>query len=492
MLANILVVILVIVLFIAAFVLVRTITFGKALELADPVELPEVDGAVIAEHLAAVLRHATISNMDPAQTDYQPFADLRRELERMYPRTHAALRLDLVNRHSLLYTWQGRDPSLAPVLLTSHQDVVPVDPASRDEWKYAPFEGRVADGYVWGRGSLDTKNTLIASLEAVEYLLKTGYQPERTIYLGYGHDEEVGGHQGAAQIAGRLQANGMQLEALLDEGGAILPGAVPGVAGPVAAVGVSEKGYLSMELRVEGRGGHSSMPPPHTAIGVLSRALTRLEAAPMPLRMGTLMVMFRSLAPYLPLGLRASFANQWLFGAGLRKRLTSVARTNAMVRTTTAITMIHGGIKDNLLPAQVSAVVNFRLMPGDRVADVVEFARKAAADDAVQIHLPEGGQWEASPVSPIDSPAAKILVKTIGQVYPEAVTAPYLVSGATDSRYYVDICPNVYRFSPMLISGEDLGTIHANNERIAISSLERMVQFYILLTKAWTGKKEGG
>lgn len=489
MLANVLVVVLVVVLFIVAFVLVRTITFGKAFEPTDPVELPEVDGAVVAEHLAAAVRHATISEQDSGRIDYQPFLNLRRELERMYPRVHAAMRLEIVNRHSLLYTWSGRDPSLAPVLLASHQDVVPVDLAARDEWKYPPFEGRVADGFVWGRGCLDNKNTLIASLEAVEFLLKTGYQPERTLLLAYGHDEEVGGLQGASQIAGRLQASGIQLEALLDEGGAILPGAVPGISTPTAMVGVTEKGYLTLELLVEGRGGHSSMPPPHTAIGVLSRALTRLEANPLPIRMGMVMHMFRSLAPYLPLGMRAAFANQWLFGSALRKRLASSSRINAIIRTTTAITMIQGGIKDNLLPAQARAMVNFRLLPGDRVADVEQFARKVIADDAVQFNIPAGASWEASPVSPIDSPAAQILLRTIGQVYPEAVMAPYLVTGATDSRYYTNLCPNVYRFSPTLVSSDDLSSIHANNERIAISSLERMVQFYILLAKAWTGKK---
>jgi carboxypeptidase PM20D1 len=299
----------------------------------------------------------------------------------------------------------------------------------------------------------------------------------------------VGGLQGAAQIAGRLQASGLQLEALLDEGGVIIPGVIPGIDGPTAVVGVTEKGYLTLELLVEGRGGHSSMPPPHTAIGVLSRALTRLEANPFPVHMDMVMDMFRSLGPYLPLGMRAAFANQWLFGPALRKRLTSAARTNALVRTTTAVTMIQGGVKDNLLPAQARAMVNFRLLPGDRAADVEQYARKIVADDAVQFNIPIGASWEASPVSPLGSPAGQTLLRTIGEVYPEALMAPYLVAGATDARHYVNLCPNVYRFSPMMVSTEDLGSIHANNKRIAISSLERMVQFYILLTMAWTGKK---
>ena len=486
--ANVLIVVLVLALFLLAFLLIRTILFGKAADPIEAAEMPEVEKDVIAEHLAAVLRCATISNDDHTKIDYQPFMDLRRELAGLYPRVHATLKLEMVNRHSLLYTWSGRDPGLAPVLLASHLDVVPIDPATRDTWKHGPFDGQIADGFVWGRGAIDNKNTTIAALEAVEYLLKAGYQPERTLLLAFGHDEEIGGQQGAAQIAGRLQASAIQLEAVLDEGGVVISGALPGISGPVAVVGVSEKGHLTLELTVESSGGHSSMPPPHTSIGVLSRAITRLEANPLPLHMEMVTMMFRSIGAYLPLGLRAVFANQWLFGSLLRKQLTARMTTNAMVRTTTAVTVFQGGVKSNLLPAQAKAMVNFRLMPGDRIADVELYARKIIDDEAVQLHIPNGEGWEASPVSPFDSPAARALIKTVGQVYPDALCAPYLVSGATDSRYYVSVCANVYRFSPMALSSEDLGLMHSANERIGVDVLARMVQFYILLTKAWTEK----
>jgi carboxypeptidase PM20D1 len=491
MLANYVVILLVIFLFLVAYILVRTILYGQTIEAVEPTELAQVDGDVVAGHLAAALRHQTVSQEDRSRIDYTPFLELRRELERLYPRTHAALKVETVNRHSLLYTWVGRDPTLPAVLLAGHLDVVPVDPASRDQWKYPPFEGRIADGCVWGRGALDTKNTVISAFEAVETLLKADYQPERTLLLGFGHDEEIGGLQGAAQIAGRLLASGTRLEALLDEGGAILSEGIPGLRLPVGLIGVAEKGYLTLDLTVEGRGGHSSMPPQHTSIGVLARALNRLEANPLPAHLDMAAGMFRRLGAYLPFGQRAVFANLWLFQGALKKRLAADARTNALLRTTTAVTMMHGGVKDNLLPARAQALVNFRLMPGDRTADVELYVRKIIHDEAVQIHIPEGAAWEASPVSPFESPAAAKLLRVLGQVYPEAVAAPYLVAGATDSRHYSQVCDNIFRFGPYLMTAEELHTVHSSNERISISGLARMVQFYIQLVKVWTERPIG-
>ena len=306
-----------------------------------------------------------------------PFQELHHELKRMYPRVHSTLQVEVVNRHSLLYTWKGRDPQLEPVLFAAHMDVVPVDPVTKDEWKQAPFSGFIGGGYVWGRGALDVKCMVITPLEAVEHLLRKGYQPERTIYLAFGHDEEVSGAQGAAQMAGRLQSQGVKLAAVMDEGGSIVErGMVPGVNLPVALIGVTEKGYMSLEMQVEGKGGHSSMPPAHTAIGVMSQAINRLESQPMPDSPEMVYGMFQTLGGYMSFGLRMAFANTWLLGKTIQKKMAAKASTNAMMRTTSAVTLINGGVKDNILPSQVKATVNFRLMPGDRIADVVAHARR--------------------------------------------------------------------------------------------------------------------
>lgn len=492
MLTNFLIILLVLVLFFGAFILIRTILYGRVPEPVEPAALAEISGEVVAEHLAVAIRHPTVSDLDPKKVNFQHFVDLRKSLEQLYPRVHATLRLDLVNRYSLLFTWKGKNEQLAPILLASHTDVVPVDPSSRDEWKYGPFDGQVAEGYLWGRGTLDNKNTLIGMLEAVETLIKHGYQPERTVLLAIGHDEEVSGRQGAAQIAGRIQAYNTRLAAVLDEGGAVFTsGFVPGINVPLGLVGTAEKGYLTLHVEAEGKGGHAAFPPRHTAIGVLAKAINQLEESPMKASTDMAEMMFRYLGGFLPFGLRLVFANLWLFRPLLRGIMSRNPRTAAMIRTTNAATLISGGVKDNVLPALASAAINFRLLPGDRIADAVQHVRKVVGEDTVQLHIPESTAWEASPVSTTESTAFAGLSQAIQQVFPEALVAPFLVLGATDSRYYTTICDHVYRFSPMVLDDEDVASIHNKNERISIDMLARMVQFYIQLIKIW-GAGEAG
>jgi carboxypeptidase PM20D1 len=246
------------------------------------------------------VRLQTISHAEKEHTDYRPFTRLHAALEKMYPRLHATLQREVVNQYSLLYTWPGREPGLDAVLLYGHLDVVPADPATLTEWTHPPFSGIIADGSMWGRGVLDMKGTVITLCEAVEGLIKVGYQPERTLYLAFGHDEEIGGLDGARAIAGLLETRGVRLAALCDEGGSIMQDVIPGVQLPVALIGIAEKGYVTLELKVEGRPGHSSMPSSHTAIGVLSRAIARIEANPMPARLSMIKLMFDEIGVFMP------------------------------------------------------------------------------------------------------------------------------------------------------------------------------------------------
>jgi carboxypeptidase PM20D1 len=266
-----------------------------------------------------------------------------------------------------------------------------------------------------------------------------------------------------------------------------MDGMLPGLALPVALVGIAEKGYASVALTVEGRAGHSSMPPPHTAIGVLARAIARLEQRPMATRMAMPRLMFQELGAFLPFTTRLALANPFFFGRTVEKRLLASPQTAALARTTIAATMIEGGVKDNILPARACAVINCRLMPGDTRAALVEHIRRAVDDEAVQVALSEENGWEASPVSPVDGPAYQSLVQTIRQAFPDAVAAPYLVSGATDARYYAALSPAVYRFSPYLLDASLLKTIHGVDERVRIEDLGRMVGFYKGLIQAWAG-----
>lgn len=490
MLLSALVILLALLLFMAALLIFRAVLYGRVPAVDEPVETAPVDAAIIAEHLSVAIQAQTVSTAETAAPDARAFHQLARALERMYPRLHAELEREQVNDLSLLYTWQGANPELKPAMVCAHLDVVPFDPATAADWTHPPFEGVVADGFVWGRGALDLKCTVIALMEAVEALIRAGYRPERTLYLAFGHDEEVGGAQGARCIANLLARRGVRLSAVLDEGGFIVDGVVPGMRLPVGLVGVAEKGYALVELKVEGRPGHSALPPRHTAIGVLARAVARLENRPMPSRLSLAGLMFEEIGAFLPFSMRLALANPWLFGRALLRRMEANPSGAALVRTTQAVTMIHGGVKDNVLPAQAAAMVNMRLLPGDTREDALEHVRRAVDDPAVQVSLKEEVGWEAPPVSPLDAEPYQALCRTARQVFPEAVTAPYLVAGATDSRHYASLTPNVYRFSPLMLDAELLKTIHGVDERIPVENLARMVCFYQQLVKAWTENGE--
>lgn len=484
---TILVILLVLLLFLAAFLLIRAVMFGKPIEPVDPIEGIKVDPPVVAEHLAAAIRKPTISKEDMSQIDGHAFWELHRGLEAMYPRVHATLDRREINTYGLLYTWKGRKPDLEPILLAAHLDVVPVEEAGLGEWEYPPFSGQIADGFVWGRGTLDIKSQAVTILEAVENLLKEGYRPERTIYIAFGHDEEVSGKLGAGTIARILEEEGIHLEAVLDEGGGIMTDLMPGIKSPVATVGIAEKGYLSLELISEGAPGHSSTPPESTAIGRLGAALARLEANPMPLHLHSILPMMQSIGAVLPFSMQLLFGNLWLFGGLVGKRLAQSPTTAATVRTTQAVTMISGGVMDNLLPREARAVINYRLLPGDTIAGVCERVRKVIGEDQRLHFQPKEGTGvrEASPVSSTGSDAFRKLSRTVRQIFPDVVVAPYLVLGATDARYYQPICENVYRFTPMIVSQDDLHRVHGTNERIAVENLGLMVQFFAQLMKAW-------
>lgn len=484
---SILIILLVLLLFLAAVLIFRAVMFGRVPGPVEAMEAAPVDSLLVTEHLAEVIRVQTVSLGENEPVNGAAFEQLHRALEGMYPRLHAALQRERVNQFSLLYTWPGRSKELEPVLLCGHMDVVPHDPIA-GEWQHPPFDGAVADGFVWGRGALDMKSTIVSILEAVESLVRAGYQPERTLYLAFGHDEEIGGTQGASVMAKLLAERGVRLAAVLDEGAAVMESLLPGVSVPVALIGIAEKGYASFELRVEGRAGHSSMPPKHTAIGVLARAIARVEAHPMPPRMAMARLMFEDLGAYLPFAMRLALANSWLFGKTVQNRFDASPETGALIRTTQAVTMIQGGIKDNILPAQAAAVVNCRILPGETRETVREHIRRAIDDEAVQIRLDENMGWEPSPVSPVNSEIYQGLSLCIRQVFPDAAVAPYLVAGATDSRYYTAISENVFRFSPYEMNAELVKTIHGVDERIATERLAKMVGFYMHLIQSWTSE----
>lgn len=460
--------------------LVAVLAVNTARFSAD--ETPEGPPIAVADDPAAVARLAeairipTISKQ-AGVVDGPAFQQLHAFLAASFPRVHAQCAPELVAGHSLLFTCQGSDAALKPVLLAAHQDVVPVDPGSESKWEQPPFAGTVAGGFIWGRGALDDKQSMMAILEATERKLAAGWAPARTVYLAFGHDEEVGG-TGAAAMAALLKSRGVTLDLVLDEGMAVTRGIVPGVDRPVAHIGIAEKGYLSVRVTATAPGGHSSMPTDDSAVVTLSRALTRLVETQHPARLdGATAGMLEALGPHMGLPMRVALANQWLTRPLVLRQFIANPTTAATVRTSTAPTLLMAGTKDNVLPQSASAIVNHRILPGDSIAGVLAHDRRVIDDPRVTVE-PSGEGREPSAVSPTAGPGYDALARAIARSFPDAVIAPGLVLGGTDARNYQPVSTAIYRFTPMTMTSADLPRIHGTNERIGISDYARAIAFY--------------
>lgn len=462
-------------------VVLLTVTIVRAWRIdSKQIETERADLQVSAkapQRLGQILQVRTLAKRDPTRLDSAAYTALYDALERFFPRVHSTLDPTTVNGLSRLYRWEGRDPSLSPIVLMAHVDVVPVDDSTA--WRYPPFSGRIADGYVWGRGALDDKSSAVGILEAIETLLQQGVTPERTVYVALGHDEEVGGTRGAQVLAERILQKEGAPALVLDEGGAITRGALPGLNDPLAVVGVAGKGYLSLELEAERPGGHSSVPPDRTSIEVLNEGLTRLLERPLSSQLsGVTGTTFDYLAPEMSLVMRSLLANRWVTAPVLRWVLNQRPATRAAIRTTTAPTRLDAGVKDNVIPTTARAVVNFRILPSQSVEGVKAHVRAALRGLPVEIEVEQSGS--PSPVSKIEGQTFRVLQRTIGQVTADSVVvAPYLIPGRTDSRYYAEESEYVYRFVPYQLTPDDQSRIHGQNERISIEDYRTVVRFYM-------------
>ncbi len=472
---------LLVVLLLLAAVLVGNTLRQRSRQVAVPALAPlAVDQARVVESMAIAVRAKTVSGLLDPTGQAEAFEALHAHLRSRYPLVHATLESEQVGAHSLLYTWRGSDAQAPGFALLAHQDVVPVAPGTEALWQHPPFAGEVADGMVWGRGTLDDKSNLITQMEAVEALIQSGYKPRRTVYLVFGHDEEVGGQQGAVLVAALLKQRGVKLAFVLDEGLAVTEGILPGVAQPLALIGLAEKGAVSLRLTAQAPPGHSSTPPAAGlgAIGMLSAALTRLDNNPLPGGIqGVAAEMFATIAPELPFGQRLAMSNLWLFKPVVQKMLEKGAATNAMLRTTTALTIVNAGNKENVLPGKAEAVVNFRILPGDTTASVLAHVKRVVADERIAVQV-MGTPAEASKVSSPRSDSYRLIERTVREVFPDSMVTPGLVLAGTDSRHFEGLADDVYRFMPIRFKAEDLLRVHGTNERISAAQLVDMVRFY--------------
>lgn len=441
----------------------------------EPVQVPTVDPAAV-QRLSRSLTFRTLSSQD-GEVDGQAFTDFQLWLLDQYPGFYRVMDVDLVQEHSVIATWKGRDPSLPHVVLLAHQDVVPIADPSR--WTHEPFSGQVVDGFVWGRGAIDDKGSLLALHEAVSRLTASGFTPERTLHFVFSHDEELGG-SGARAASTWLRERSIEVEAIYDEGLIIADGLIPGIPGKVGLIGVVERGYATFEVVAKGRDGHASMPPPEggTAVAVLASAIRRLEENPRtPSLEGPADQLFDWVGPEMDPVNRAVFANRWLLGPVIVGQMTGKASTNASLRTTFAPTMLRASPQENVLPAEAAVTVNFRLHPRDSIQGIQTWLEQTIDDDRISVRLLGEGN-EPSATASIDSRAFRALQHSFAEVFPGMPVAPGLFVAATDSRWLQEHTDDIYRFQPVPTTSEDLGRIHGVDERIAIEDWGRMIVLY--------------
>lgn len=458
-------------------VIARTIAFQpvKAGRVLERLKMPQNPNA-IAEKMSAAIKVASLTPLPEYPERREKMLEMHAALEKLYPELHKVAERTVVGELSLIYKWKGKSSSL-PVLFTAHLDVVPIAKDTEQDWTHPPFSGAIADGFVWGRGALDIKSHLVSVLEAADWLIKEGFVPKTDIWFAFGHDEEVGGKNGAGQIVKWFQENKIRFSWMQDEGGIVGDGLVKGVQRPLAMIGICEKGLANIRFTARDIGGHASMPPKHSALGVVATYLHLIEKYPMKLRLIPPVRMFFDLVGReMSFGMRVVFANLWLFKPLFLMVFSGKRTGNAMLRTTAAPTMAEASNAANVLPQKATAVANFRLLPGDDVnslmAHLKNLANKAHVEiEAINLNNP-------SKVSAIDHVGFKSIADCVTRLYPGCLAVPYLMMAATDARWYEAVSDNQYRFTPYFVDEADLKRIHGTNERISIDNLNRCVAFF--------------
>ncbi|MFT4214599.1 MAG: M20/M25/M40 family metallo-hydrolase [Microbacterium sp.] len=440
--------------------------------------MPGLDADAALARFRELLRIPTVSHADEALTDGAPFDEFLAALVRLYPHTHRVLEREVVDRHALLYRWAGARAE-DPIVLMAHIDVVPV---VDDQWEHPPFGaelvGEGPDAVIHARGAIDDKGALVAIFEAVEQLAASGFVPERDIYLSFGHNEEVAG-SGARSLVTVLRERGVRPWLVIDEGGAVVDGVVPGIAVPTAMVGVAERGVMTLQLTAHEAGGHASTPPAVPATARLARAIDRIHRHPFPTRIAPpVRALFATLAPHAPQPLRWVFGNLALTGALLAAVFPRLGpEMNAMVRTTAVATELSGAPGENVLATVARAAINVRLLTGDTVEGATARIRRIVADPEIQIEVRHAS--DPSPVSPWRGAQWRRIAASVATALGEdIVTTPYIQLGASDSRWFTAISDHVYRFTPFHLTRAERDALHAHNERIRVEVWLRGIGFY--------------
>ena len=461
-----------------AVLVIRALLFNPKPQKQEDREEISFDKQAAIDALQKLVQCKTISNYDPALEDDGEFQKLIDLLPGLYPKVFEACTLQELPDRALLFRWPGKSGE-NPSVMMSHYDVVPVNEAG---WEKPPFDGIIEDGVLWGRGTLDTKATFNGVLSAANHLIEQGFVPENDMYFAFSGGEEVNG-LGAVNIVNYFADKGIRPALVVDEGGAVVENVFPGVKAPCGLIGIAEKGMMNVSYTVHSQGGHASAPLPKTPITTLAKACRRIVDNPFPMHLTKPAAeMFDTLGRHSSFALKLVFANLWLFEPVLDLICRiSGGEMNALCRTTTAFTMMEGSEAINVLPAQAKLLSNMRLNPADSVESALEYLKKTAKDDAVEITVLES--HEPSPISRTDCESWDKVAAAVSQTWPGCIVSPYLMVQCSDSRHYRDLSDRVYRFSAMAMTSQERKSVHGNNEKIRLESICQAVEFYIRLMK---------
>lgn len=459
-----------------AIISIRALRFRPAKETpVTPVPVT-VDAENITKNMVDMIRCKTVSYRDESLVDRKEFEKFEKLLFERYPAVVQSADFQKIGKTGLLFHIKGKSDT-APSVLMAHYDVVPAD---ADGWEKPAFDGIVENGVIWGRGTLDTKGTLLGVMEAANAALEKGFVPENDVYLAFSGEEEIDGDT-CKDIVAYLEQNGVTPALVLDEGGAVVENVFPGVKSACAVIGIAEKGSVSLDLELTSNGGHASTPPPKTVLGKLSKAVTDIESHPFPRRLTPSAAgLFDTLGRRSTFLYRLIFANLWCFIPILDMICKmSGGELNALVRTTVAVTRMQGSDAYNVLPPKAKVGLNVRLIGGDTIESAVAFIKKVIKNEDITVSVVGGMNPSIS--SDVTAPAWQKIETAVRQTFEDTVVSPYLMMACSDSRHYCRITDKVYRFSPMRLSKEERRMIHGNNERVPIETLVDTVAFYTRL-----------
>ena len=435
------------------------------------------------QRLSKALQFETVSDYDSTVFNPVVYKSFIGYLKQVFPLTHQQLEFRIINEYSLLYYWKGTDAKKAPVLFLAHYDVVPAEASTLQQWTHSPFSGHVDNECIWGRGAIDDKGQVMALLETTEKLLAENFTPRQDIYFAFGHDEEIGGEQGALKIAEYLKTKNLAFEMVLDEGGIMVQGLFPGITKTIALISTAEKGDLNIEMAVFEKGGHSSVPPKETAIDILSKAIIKLNKHPMPARLQQPTTeMLNILAPHFDVKTRFALRHRRLFRKKILKKFSDNAGTNSLIRTVISTTMLRGGAKENSLPTFAAVNLNVRILQGDSIESVMQYIQKITDDPRIQLTL-KRFDHNPSAITPSNGKAWQVLSNTINETWPGIIISPLVAPGTTDSRHYSSLSKNILRFLSVTVNNESKEQIHGINERISIAEYRKSIVFYTELIK---------